>query len=120
MIKRISLFLAIFLFCFIYSTDAQRLKAFSSDPSLTQEEMRVLAASVPKERQKEAEAELEKFDAFWTSSQMTEEFQNSFIEISNLMLRKNMRFFPHFSAFFKACRTTTVFCPSPLAFAVRM
>ena len=62
----------------------------------------MLAASVPKERQKEAEAELEKFDAFWTSSQMTEEFQNSFIEISNLMLRKNMRFFPHFSAFFKA------------------
>lgn len=102
MIKRISLFLAILLFLFIYNTDAQRLKAFSSDPSLTQEEMRVLVANVPKERQKEAEAELEKFDAFWTSSQMTEEFQNSFIEISNLMLRKNMRFFPHFSAFFKA------------------
>nr|MCR5114745.1 hypothetical protein [Bacteroidales bacterium] len=78
---------------------AQRFTSFSIDPSLTKEEVRTFASTVPKERQKEAEAFVAKFDAFWDSPAMTEEFQESFLETANLLLRKNLRFFPHFVAF---------------------
>lgn len=78
---------------------AQRFKAFSNDPSLTKEEVRVFASTVPKERQKDAEAVIAKFDEMWESPQMTYEFQENFIEMANMMLRKNLRFFPHFEAF---------------------
>lgn len=78
---------------------AQRFTSFSIDPSLTKEEVRTFASTVPKERQKEAEAFVAKFDAFWDSPAMTEEFQDSFLETANLLLRKNLRFFPHFVAF---------------------
>ena len=81
------------------SLSAQRFRAFSNDPSLTKEEMRTLASTVPKEKQKETEEALAAFDAFWDSPEMTEEFQMHFIEMSNQMLRKNMRFFPNFFLF---------------------
>ncbi|MBQ7550007.1 MAG: hypothetical protein IJT04_00580 [Bacteroidales bacterium] len=84
------------------SLSAQRLRAFSNDPSLTKEEMRTLASTVPKEKQKETEEALAAFDAFWDSPEMTEEFQMHFIEMSNQMLRKNMRFFPNFDSYIKA------------------
>lgn len=78
---------------------AQRFTAFSSDPSLTKEEVRMFAATVPKERQKDAEAVVARFDAFWDSPAMTDELQETFIEGANLLLRKNLRFFPQFEAF---------------------
>jgi len=81
---------------------AQRFKAFSNDPTLTQEEMRTFASSLPKEKQKQAEEVLLKFDEFWNSPQMNETFQMHFIEMGNQMLRKNLRFFPHFEAYINA------------------
>lgn len=87
---------------FVPTLSAQRFKAFSNDPTLTQEEMRTFAATLPKEKQKQAEEVLLKFDEFWNSPQMSEEFQMQFIEVGNLMLRKNLRFFPHFEAYIRA------------------
>ncbi|HNW67570.1 MAG TPA: hypothetical protein PKK66_01805, partial [Bacteroidales bacterium] len=84
------------------ATQAQRFKSFSNDPTLTSSEMRTFAETVPKERQKEAETLLLFFDEFWNSPQMTESFQNNFIEMSNMMLRKNLRFFPHFKSYIEA------------------
>lgn len=92
-------FLIVCLFLIIAPSYAQRFKAFSNDPSLTKEEVRVFASTVPKERQKDAEALVDKFDAFWDSPEMTDEFQEAFIETANMLLRKNLRFFPHFEAF---------------------
>ena len=95
MIPAISLKWSLILLLIIpLTTQAQRFKSFSNDPTLTSSEMRTFAETVPKERQKEAETLLLYFDEFWNSSQMTESFQNNFIEMSNMMLRKNLRFFP--------------------------
>lgn len=96
------LFVFVFVLLLPFQMVAQRFKAFSNDPSLTKVEMREFAATVPKERQKEAEALALKFDQFWESSEMTDEYQEAFIEMSNLMLRKNLRFFPHFESFIEA------------------
>ncbi len=101
--KTITLFFAMILMLMVPADVlAQRFKAFSNDVTLTKEEMRTFAATVPKERQKEAEALTLKFDQFWESPQMSEEYQEAFIEMSNLMLRKNLRFFPHFESFIEA------------------
>lgn len=85
-----------------FSMEAQRLRSFSTDPSLTKEEMRILSATTPKEKQKELEQALAAFDTFWDSEEMTDELKMSFLEMGNRMLRKNMRFFPHFDAYIKA------------------
>ena len=97
-----TLFIITLIVISVPTLTAQRFKAFSNDPTLTQEEMRTFAATLPKEKQKQAEEVLLKFDEFWNSSQMSEEFQMQFIEVGNLMLRKNLRFFPHFEAYIKA------------------
>lgn len=103
MIPAISLKWSLILLLIIpLTTQAQRFKSFSNDPTLTSSEMRTFAETVPKERQKEAETLLLYFDEFWNSSQMTESFQNNFIEMSNMMLRKNLRFFPHFKSYIEA------------------
>ncbi len=94
--KTILLFFVVLLT--VLPLSAQRFKSFSNDPSLTKEEVRTFAATVPKERQKDAEALVAKFDQFWDSPAMTDEFQESFIEAANFMLRKNLRFFPHFES----------------------
>ncbi len=52
--KTILLFFVVLLT--VLPLSAQRFKSFSNDPSLTKEEVRVFAATAPKERQKEAEA----------------------------------------------------------------
>ena len=97
-----NLLIILFIILAIPALNAQRFKAFSNDPTLTKEEMRTFASSLPKEKQKQAEEVLLKFDQFWDSPQMTEEFQEHFIEMGNLMLRKNLRFFPHFEAYIRA------------------
>ncbi|MBO4646260.1 MAG: hypothetical protein J5642_07075 [Bacteroidales bacterium] len=100
--KRISAIALLLFLAFPQLTYAQRFKAFSNDPDLIKDEVRVFAQTVPKERQKEAEALIARFDAMWDSQEMTDDFRNSFIEAANMMLRKNMRFFPHFESFVNA------------------
>ena len=100
MTKRV--WIIILLMAITLPLSAQRFRAFSNDPSLTKEEMKTFAATVPKEKQKEAMELAAKFDQLWDSPQMEEEYQETFIEMSNLMLRKNLRFFPHFEAFIDA------------------
>lgn len=100
--KLIHVFVLAMLMMAVLPMSAQRFRAFSNDPSLTKEEMLTFASTVPKDRQKEAEALAQKFNQFWDSPQMTEEYQEAFIEMSNLMLRKNLRFFPHFESFIGA------------------
>lgn len=98
--KRISLFFVIVFICF--SSFAQRFTSFSQDPLLTVVEMKEFSQTVPKEKAKESEQLLRDFMRFWESEVMDDQLQRSFIEISNMMLRKNMRMLPHFEAYIRA------------------
>ena len=97
-----ALWVCLFLSIVPQSILAQRFSSFSNDVSLTQEEMRTFANTVPKDRQKEAEKIIAEFDALWTHPAMGEKEQSYFIDISNQMLRKNLRFFPHFATYIQA------------------
>lgn len=99
-------FIVLFFLLFLYfSTSAQRFTAFSNDPSLTVAEMKEFAQTVPKERTRDANELVRQFEQFWNSEYMDYELQQNFIEISNMMLRKSMRMFPHFKAYIEAFET---------------
>lgn len=81
---------------------AQRFTGFTDNPAYTVEEVKTYLSSVPKERQKEADALLERFTQFWESPWMDEDAQNVFIDVANKMIKKRMRPFPHFQAYVEA------------------
>lgn len=91
-----------FIHLAIISTFSQRFSSFSNEPSLMVSEMREFASTVPKEKAREAELLMRTFTTFWESDFMDDKLQRDFIEISNTMLRKNMRMFPHFKSFISA------------------
>ena len=98
--KRFPLF---FFFLFlICSMQAQRFSSFSSSPTETVAEMKALFATAPSERKKESEALLVRFETFWNNASQTKEMTDNFIEISNQMLTKKMRPYPHFKSFMEA------------------
>ena len=99
--KRILLIMSIFLIC-SWSAYAQRLGSFSDNPANTIEEVKTYLSSVPKERQKEADALLKDFSEMWNSPWMDDESQETFINVANKMLSKRMRPFPHFKAYIEA------------------
>ncbi len=98
--KRIFLLTVILISSFYCA--AQRFTAFSPDPSQTIEDMKEFSATVPKEKQKEAALLVEEFTAFWNSPEMDYEFQENFIKVANQMLKKHLRFFPHFKSYIHA------------------
>ena len=81
---------------------AQRFTAFSLDPSLTIDEMKEFSATVPKEKQKEAALLVEEFTALWNSPELDYELQEAFLTNANQMLRKHLRFLPHFQSYIHA------------------
>ena len=87
------------------SAFAQRFSTFSNDPSVTVTEMKEFAGTAPQDRKREAEQFLKDFTEFWNSGILDYEMQQNFIEISNSMLRKKMRLFPHFQSFLAAFRS---------------
>lgn len=89
----------------IFFSYSQRFTGFSNDPSMTVMEMKEFTATTPQDRKKEAEQLLKDFTEFWNSDLLDYETQQNFIEISNMMLRKKMRLFPHFEAYISAYRT---------------
>ena len=92
-----------FLFLLIFSTSffllfGQRFSTFSTDPSLTVEEMKQFFATLPQDKQKEANRLHEKFVQLWENPFQTHESQLAFIDVANTMLQKRMRPFPHFES----------------------
>ena len=81
---------------------AQRFTAFSLDPSLTIDEMKEFSATVPKEKQKEAALLVEEFTALWNSPELDYELQEAFLTNANQMLKKHLRFLPHFQSYIHA------------------
>ena len=94
--------LSLLFLLLICSTQAQRFTSFSSSPESTVAEMKALFATAPDERKKESEALLIRFETFWNNPSQTKEMTDNFIEISNKMLAKKMRPYPHFKAFMEA------------------
>ena len=98
--KRIFLLTVILISSFYCA--AQRFTAFSPDPSQTIDDMKEFSATVPKEKQKEAALLVEEFTTLWNSPEMDYEFQENFIKVANQMLKKHLRFFPHFKSYIHA------------------
>lgn len=95
------LLLLIVVLCSAWMLQAQRFQSFSTNPDQTVAEMKQYLSTVPKDRQKEADALLEDFTTFWTTS-ADYEVQQAFIEEANKMIKKNMRPFPHFQSYIHA------------------
>lgn len=94
-----------FLFVFILSSFfsySQRFTSFSQDPVNTIEEMKEFFATAPDERKKESEVILLQFEEFWNSAFLSNDAQEAFIEVSNSMLKKKMRPYPHFKSYLEA------------------
>lgn len=92
-----------FLFLLVFSTSflllsGQRFSTFSADPSLTVEEMKQFFATLPQDKQKEANKLHEKFVQLWQNPFQSNESQLVFIDVANSMLQKRMRPFPHFES----------------------
>jgi len=99
--KRI-LFIIGILILTAWGLQAQRFTSFTENPAYTIEEVKTYLETVPKERQKEADALLKRFTEFWNSPWMDDESQDIFIEVANKMLKKRMRPFPHFQSYVEA------------------
>ncbi len=91
----------IILLCSALMVQAQRFTSFSNDPSKTTEEMKEFLSSVNKDRQKEANALLEEFTNYWTTS-IDGESQMAFIEEANKLLKRRFRPIPQFETFIHA------------------
>lgn len=93
--------LALLVSCSLISV-AQRFTAFSPDPSQTVTDMKDFMATVPKEKQKEADQLLQEFTVLWESPEMDYETQKGFLDVANQMLKKHLRVLPHFKAYIHA------------------
>ncbi|HNY62080.1 MAG TPA: hypothetical protein PLH70_00085 [Bacteroidales bacterium] len=96
-----------FLFLLVFSTSflllfGQRFSTFSTNPSLTVEEMKQFFETLPQDKQKEANQLHEKFVQFWENPFQSDESQLVFIDVANTMLQKRMRPFPHFESVINA------------------
>ena len=99
--RRILFIISILIFSCM-GLKAQRFTSFTENPAYTIEEVKTYLSTVPKERQKEADALLARFTDFWNSPWMEDEAQDVFIDVANKMLKKRMRPFPHFQAYVDA------------------
>ena len=99
--KRFLLIISIILLS-VWGLQAQRFTTFTENPAYTIEEVKSYLSTVPKERQKEADALMARFTEFWNSPWMDDESQDVFIDVANKMLKKRMRPFPHFQAYVEA------------------
>ena len=82
------------MLCSALMMQAQRFSSFSNDPDKTVEEMKVYLSTVNKDRQKDADALLEEFTKYWTTS-IDGESQMAFLEEANKLLKHKFRPLPH-------------------------
>lgn len=79
------------------SIQAQALKNFTNDPTITVAELTNFFAADAKSQKEIIEPLMKKFPASW--SQFTDQEQLAFIEVANAMLKKKMHPVPHFTNF---------------------
>lgn len=89
------------MLCSALMLQAQRFSSFSNDPDKTVEEMKVYLSTVNKDRQKDADALLEEFTKYWTTS-IDGESQMAFLEEANKLLKHKFRPLPQFASYIHA------------------
>lgn len=89
-------YLLIFLCIISYNTYSQSFK-FTADTAYINE----LSEYLQKSKKEEATLVFTQFSTFWNSGQLTDKQKASVIEVSNNLLKKRVRVFPHFYNFLR-------------------
>ncbi len=102
----------LFGWCRLPEADAQSftIKKFSSNTDSTVAEMTAFLRSVSKSYNKDADTLVQYFSDHWPEWSQSQ--QQSFLDISNLMLKKRMKPFPHFKAFIHTCQALADMVPN--------
>lgn len=103
------LFITLILISVTIVCTAQRISSFSGDFEQTVAEMKALFQTASSDNKKEADEIMAAFEVWWSNPFLSGEMQRDFIELSNQMIAKKYRPFPHFKAFIQVSITFSEF-----------